>query len=87
MRPVGLVLALTPLLSGCASEAENAAVNAAIYEASAPIPGPALNSRSEQFLREVRLLVHEAVHEGGGELVSDVLGQTPWRLPLPQLPE
>lgn len=46
-----------------------------IYEASAPIPRPALDLNSEQFLREVRLLVHEAIREGGGELVSEVLGQ------------
>ncbi len=47
-----------------------------IYDASAPIPGPVLDIRSEQFLREVRLLLHEAVAEGGGELVSEVLGQS-----------
>lgn len=47
-----------------------------IYDASAPIPGPVLDTRSGQFLREVRLLLHEAVAEGGGELVSDVLGQS-----------
>ena len=46
-----------------------------IYNASAPIPGPVLDTRSEHFLREVRLLLHEAVASGGGELVSDVLGQ------------
>lgn len=46
-----------------------------IYDASAPIPGPALDPHSEEFLREVRLLTHEAIREGGGELVSDVLGQ------------
>lgn len=46
-----------------------------IYDASAPIPGPALDSQSEEFLRAVRLLAHEAIREGGGKLVSDVLGQ------------
>ena len=46
-----------------------------IYEGSAPIPRPALDPQAEEFLREVRLLTHEAIHEGGGELVSDVLGQ------------
>jgi hypothetical protein len=46
-----------------------------IYDASAPIPGPVLDARSEHFLREVRLLLHAAVREGGGELVSDVLGE------------
>jgi energy-coupling factor transporter ATP-binding protein EcfA2 len=45
-----------------------------IYEAATPIPGPALDLHSEQFLREVRLLVHEAIGEGGGQLVSDLLG-------------
>ena len=47
----------------------------AIYDSSAPIPDPVLDVRSEQFLRELRVLLHEAVAEGGGELVSDVLGQ------------
>jgi hypothetical protein len=46
-----------------------------IYDASAPIPGPALNPQSEEFLRAVRMLAHEAIREGGGKLVSDVLGQ------------
>jgi hypothetical protein len=46
-----------------------------IYDASAPIPGPALDHTAERFLREVRLLVHEAIREGGGELVSEVLGE------------
>ena len=44
-----------------------------IYNSSAPVPGPALDPLSEQFLRAVRVLVHEAIREGGGELVSDVL--------------
>ena len=39
-----------------------------IYDASAPIPGPAHDSRSEEFLRDVRLLVHEAIGEGDGTL-------------------
>jgi len=60
---------------GRGSTFDRARVIQTIYDASAPIPGPALDTRSEQFLREVRLLVHEAVLEGGGELVSDVLGQ------------
>jgi hypothetical protein len=46
-----------------------------IYEQATPIPGPALDLHSERFLREVRLLVHEAIREGGGEMVSDLLGQ------------
>jgi hypothetical protein len=47
-----------------------------IYDSSAPIPGPALDPQSEEFLRDVRLLAHEAIREGGGKLVSDVLGQS-----------
>ena len=45
----------------------------AIYDASVPVPGPALDTHSEKFLREVRELLHEAISEGGGKLVSDVL--------------
>lgn len=45
-----------------------------IYDASAPIPGPAIDPYSEQFLREIRSLVHDAIRDGGGELVSDLLG-------------
>jgi len=32
--------------------------------------GPALDPYSEQFLRAVRILIHEAIREGGGELVT-----------------
>ena len=46
-----------------------------IYDASAPIPGPAHDSCSEEFLRDVRLLVHKAIAEGGGRLTSDLLGE------------
>ena len=48
-----------------------------IYETSAPVPGPALNPYSEQFLREVRKLVHEAIREGNGELANDILSESP----------
>lgn len=60
---------------GRGSTRDRARVIQAIYNASAPIPGPALDPYSEKFLREVRLLVHDAIREGGGELVSDVLGE------------
>lgn len=59
---------------GRGSTYDRASVIRMIYEASAPIPGPALDAHSEEFLREVRILLHEAIREGGGELVSDVLG-------------
>lgn len=61
---------------GPGSTFRRAKVIETIYDSSAPVPGPALDPRSEQFLREIRLLVHDAIREGGGELVSDVLGQT-----------
>ena len=61
---------------GRGSTFDRARVIQTIYKSSAPIPGPALDIRSEQFLREVRVLVHEAIVEGGGELVSDILGQS-----------
>lgn len=65
---------------GPGSTRSRAKVIQTIYDSSTPVPGPGLDPRSEQFLREVRLLVHEAISEGGGELVSDVLGQTPGNL-------
>jgi hypothetical protein len=58
---------------GPGSTFSRAKVIQTIYDSSAPVPGPALDPQSEQFLRAVRLLVHEAIREGGGELVSDVL--------------
>jgi hypothetical protein len=58
---------------GPGSTFSRAKVIQTIYESSAPVPGPALDPLSEQFLRAVRVLVHEAIGEGGGELVSDVL--------------
>ena len=60
---------------GRGSTHERAKVIQSIYNASAPVPGPALDPSSEEFLREVRLLVHEAIADGGGEMVSDLLGQ------------
>lgn len=59
---------------GPGSTFSRAKVIQTIYDSSAPVPGPALDPQSEQFLRAVRLLIHEAIREGGGELVTDVLG-------------
>lgn len=58
---------------GSASTRIRAQAIRTIYDSSVPIPGPALDRYSEQFLREIRQLVHEAIREGGGDLVSDVL--------------
>src|SRR5205814_1203165 len=41
-----------------------------IYDSSAPVPGPVLDELTERFLRKVRLLVHHAIREGRGEMVS-----------------
>ena len=60
---------------GRGSTRDRAKVIQTIYDASAPIPGPALDPHSEEFLRDVRLLVHEAIRDGGGELVSGLLGE------------
>lgn len=59
---------------GRGSTFRRAKVIQTIYDSSAPVPRPALDLRSEQFLREIRLLVHDAIRDGGGELVSNVLG-------------
>jgi len=58
---------------GPGSTFSRAKVIQTIYDSSAPVPGPALDPLSEQFLRMVRVLVHDAIGKGGGELVSDVL--------------
>ena len=60
---------------GRGSTRDRAKVIQTIYDESAPVPGPALDPHSEEFLRDVRLLVHEAIRDGGGELVSDLLGE------------
>lgn len=59
---------------GRGSTYDRARVICSIYENAAPIPGPALDTCSEEFLREIRALIHEAIKDGGGELVSDILG-------------
>jgi energy-coupling factor transporter ATP-binding protein EcfA2 len=53
-----------------------------IYESATPIPGLVLDPNSERFLREVRVLAHGAIVEGGGELISDLPG-----LPASDAPE
>lgn len=58
---------------GPGSTFRRAKVIETIYESSAPVPGPALDPRSEQFLREMRSLVHDAIREGGGSLVNELL--------------
>ena len=45
-----------------------------IYETSAP-PEPMRDLHSEQFLREVCKLVHEAIHEGKGKLANAILSE------------
>lgn len=60
---------------GRGSTYDRARVIQTIYGAAAPIPGPALDLHSERFLREVRVLIHDAIREGGGELVTEILTQ------------
>ena len=59
---------------GAGSTSERGRAIKAIYETSAPIPE--LGPLSGKFLRQVRGLIHDAIREGGGELVSDVLGSS-----------
>ena len=60
---------------GRGSTYDRARVIRMIYDSAAPILGPALDTHSEEFLREVRVLLHDAILDGGGELVSDVLSE------------
>ena len=60
---------------GRGSTRDRAKVIQTIYEASAPILGRGFDPNSEDFLRDVRLLVHKAIRDGGGELVNDLLGE------------
>ena len=60
--------------NGRGSTYDRASVIRTIYQSGVPIPGPALDTRTETFLREVRVLLHDAIREGGGELISDVMG-------------
>lgn len=46
----------------------------AIYEEAAPVPGEVMNREAAEFLREVRKLVHKAIHDAGGELESEIAG-------------
>ena len=39
-----------------------------IYTEAAPIPGEAADPPTNEFLKEIRLLVHDAVESAGGEL-------------------
>jgi hypothetical protein len=61
---------------GRGSTYDRAKVIQTIYDKSTPIPGAALDPNTQNFLREVRILVHDAISNAGGELVSDVLGQS-----------
>jgi hypothetical protein len=39
-----------------------------IYNSGAPVPGIVVNQASQEFLTEVRRLVHEAIEKGGGKI-------------------
>jgi len=45
-----------------------------IYEEAAPVPGEVMTREAAAFLREVRNLVHQAIHEAGGRLGSEIAG-------------
>ena len=61
---------------GAGSTRDRAKVIQTIYENATPVPALG-DDIADEFLREIRILTHEAIKDGGGELVSDVLGQPP----------
>ena len=58
---------------GAGSTRDRAKVIQTIYENATPVPALG-DDIADEFLREIRILTHEAIKDGGGELVSDVLG-------------
>jgi hypothetical protein len=55
--------------SGKGSTSARAREIKVIYDSAAPEINPVMNSAKQEFLREVRHLVREAIEQGGGELV------------------
>lgn len=43
-----------------------------IYDAAAPVPAETPDAHGNEFLREIRLLVREAIQAGGGKLLNVV---------------
>jgi hypothetical protein len=61
-------------LRGPGSTFDRARTVQTIFIEGAPVPGPVLDPRSTEFLKDMQGLVEEAIREGGGRLVTEVLG-------------
>lgn len=61
-------------LSGRGSTFERARGIQSVYVEHVPVPGPALDHRSTDLLREVQKLVGEAIESAGGTLIGEALG-------------
>jgi predicted GTPase len=61
-------------LSGRGSTFDRARTIQTVYVENVPIPGPALDHRSTDLLREIQALVGEAIEAAGGTLVGEALG-------------
>lgn len=58
--------------SGRGSTFDRAREIKVIYDSAAPELNPVMNIAKQEFLREVRQLVHEAIEQGAGKLVTSV---------------
>ena len=61
-------------LWGRGSTFERARAIQSVYMENLPIPGPVLDHRSTDLLREMQILVGEAIEAAGGTLVGEALG-------------
>ncbi len=61
-------------LSGRGSTFERARGIQSVYLENVPVPGPILDHRSTDLLREIQSLVGEAIKAAGGTLTGDILG-------------
>lgn len=61
-------------LSGRGSTFDRARAIQSVYVENAPVPGPALDHRSTDLLRDMQNLVKDAIEAAGGELIGDALG-------------
>lgn len=61
-------------LSGRGSTFDRARAVQSVYVENVPVPGPVLDHRSTDLLREMQSLVSEAIEAAGGTLVGEALG-------------
>ena len=61
-------------LSGRGSTFDRARAIQSVYLENMPVPGPVLDHRSTDLLREMQTLVREAIEAAGGSLVGEALG-------------